>query len=52
MHVFLQEEIGMDNQIERKYYYKDANYHDSLKLDYYEPNTFNLPDNLSNVYHV
>lgn len=41
MHTFLQEEIDIDNQIEKEYDHKNANYYDSPMLDYYEPDAFN-----------
>ncbi len=51
-HVFLHKEMGTNCQIEEEFNHENVNYYDSPELDYYEPNTFNQPDNLPDAYHV
>lgn len=50
MHKKIDENI--DNQIEGKYNYKNANYYNFFELDYYKLYIFNQLDNLSNVFHI
>ena len=53
-HAFLLEEIdeGTDALISEKYDYQDANYYHLLELDYYEPDAFNQPEDLPEVFHI
>lgn len=56
VHAFLHKEIGeaMDSQIDGKYNHRneEANYYNSAKLNYYEPDIFNQRDNLLDTYYV
>lgn len=48
----MHEEIDINNYIEEEFNYGDANYYDSLELDYYKPDAFNQPENLPDTYYV
>lgn len=52
MHAFLYEKMDIDSQIKGKYNYENANYYDFARLDYYELDAFNQPDNLLDTYHI
>ena len=44
--------MGTNSQIEEGFNHEDANYYDSLELDYYEPDAFNQSDNSPDAYHI
>lgn len=44
--------MDIDSQIKGKYNYENANYYDFAKLDYYELDAFNQPDNLLDTYYI
>ncbi len=44
--------MGTNSQIEEEFNHEDANYYDFPELDYYEPDTFNQPDNPLDAYYI